>query len=112
MRRSNFFGSERRLGCLTVSDFLQPESSSNLPRSMPAKYAIQIAYDEITARYPALYSYPPCYGTRPSSTTLVGELMQKDNIDVAQVEALAVDCGNQFCFALVGNKIATLCPAE
>ena len=71
---------------------------------------LQLAYDEITARYPALYSYPPCYGARPSSSTLVGELMARDKIDVAAVEQLAADCGESFCFALVGSKIATLCP--
>jgi hypothetical protein len=87
---------------------LQPSE----PDETEAKDPIQLAYDEITTRYPALYSYPPCYGSRPSSTTLVGELMAKNDIDVAKVEALAADCGEQFCFALVGNKIATLCPAE
>lgn len=79
--------------------------------SMQDKTPIQAAYDEITNRYPGLYSYPPCYGVRPSSSTLVGELLIKDNIDVTAVEQLASDCGETFCFALVGNKIATLCPA-
>ena len=70
----------------------------------------QIAYDEITARYPGLYAYPPCYGVRASSSTLVGELMPKDDIDVARVESLAEACGDTFCFGLVGQKIAPLCP--
>ena len=71
----------------------------------------QIAYDEVVARYPSLYSYPPCYGIRPSSSNLVGELMQRDNMDVAAVEQQAQQCGATFCLALVGNKIATLCPS-
>jgi hypothetical protein len=73
---------------------------------------LQLAYDEITARYPPLYEFPPCYDSRASSANLVGELMAKDAIDVAAVEALAAECGESFCFALVGNKIATLCPAS
>ncbi len=70
----------------------------------------QIAYDEVVARYPGLYSYPPCYGIRPSSSNLVGELMQRDNMNVAAVDQQAQQCGATFCLALVGNKIATLCP--
>jgi len=70
----------------------------------------QTAYDEVVARYPSLYSYPPCYGIRPSSSNLVGELMQRDNMNVAAVEQQAQQCGATFCLALVGNKIATLCP--
>lgn len=70
----------------------------------------QIAYDEVVARYPGLYSYPPCYGIRPSSSNLVGELMPRDNMDVAAVDQRAQQCGDTFCLALVGNKIATLCP--
>ncbi len=70
----------------------------------------QAAYDEIVARYPSLYQYPPCYQVRPSSANLVGELTAKDAIDVQHVEILAQTCGATFCFALVGEKIATLCP--
>jgi len=76
------------------------------------KEPLQAAYDEITARYPALYSYPPCYGIRPSSSNMVGALQPLDAIDVTEVEQLAAACGDRFCFALVGNKIATLCPPE
>ena len=75
-----------------------------------AKDPIQTAYDELTARYPALYSFPPCYGVRPSSSNLVGELRRPDALDVQEIEQLAAACGATFCFALVGNKIATLCP--
>jgi hypothetical protein len=74
------------------------------------KDPIQAAYDEITARYPALYSFPPCYDVRASSSNLVGELMSRDALDVAEIEQRAATCGERFCFALVGNKIATLCP--
>ena len=71
---------------------------------------IQIAYDQITERYPALYQYPPCYGVRASSTNLRHELMRKDNIDVPTIERIAAQCGETFCFGLVGEKIAALCP--
>ena len=74
------------------------------------KEPIQVAYDEITARYPALYQYPPCDGVRASSSTVVAELMVRDAIDVAAVEQLAENCGETFCFSLVGEKIAPLCP--
>lgn len=70
----------------------------------------QLSYDALVARHPSLYAYPPCYGTRPSSSNLVGDLMAKDAVDVNAVEGLAGECGDTFCFALVGNKIATLCP--
>jgi hypothetical protein len=72
----------------------------------------QIAYDEVVARYPSLYTYPPCYGIRPSSSNLVGELMARDNMNVNAVDKRAQQCGATFCLALVGNKIATLCPAS
>ncbi len=71
---------------------------------------LQTVYDEITARYPPLYQYPPCLDVRPSSSNLRGELMRRDAIDVAVVDALAAECPETFCFALVGQKIATLCP--
>ena len=70
----------------------------------------QQAYDEITARYPALYQYPPCYDIRVSSSNLRGELMRKNEINVATIDALAAQCGESFCFGLVGNKIAAVCP--
>lgn len=92
------------------SDTLLGLLRSNDEEAIEAKESIQLAYDEMTTRYPSLYSYPPCYRVRPSSSTLVGELMEKDNMDVASVEQLADSCGEAFCFALVGNKIATLCP--
>jgi hypothetical protein len=70
----------------------------------------QLAYDALVARYPSLYAFPPCYAIRPSSSNLVGDLMAKDAVDVTVVENLASQCPDTFCFALVGNKIATLCP--
>lgn len=84
------------------ADDPSPEESDKDPE--------QLAYDEIVARYPSLYAYPPCYGKRASSSNLAGELMAKDDIDVDAVQALAESCGEAFCFALVGNKIAPLCP--
>jgi hypothetical protein len=70
----------------------------------------QAAYDEIIARYPSLYAYPPCYQIRPSSSNLVGKLQARDQMDPAKVDTWAQACGESFCFALVGEKIASLCP--
>lgn len=70
----------------------------------------QVAYDEITARYPLLYQYPPCYGVRATTSTLAGKLLKRDEIDVDAVTAMADQCGASFCFGLVGQKIAPLCP--
>ena len=85
--------------------------AANPPAQEDEKSPQQIAYDEVVARYPSLYSYPPCYDTRPSSSNLSGELMVRDKINVDAVEARATQCGETFCLSLVGNKIATLCPA-
>ena len=70
----------------------------------------QVAYDEVVARYPALYQYPPCYGVRVSSSNLVGALMPKDAMDEDAISEYAASCGENFCFALVGYKIAPVCP--
>ena len=74
------------------------------------KDPVQQAYDKLKARYPELYQYPPCYGVRASSSTLVGELMPETSVDVERVHQLASECGETFCFGLVGSKIAPLCP--
>ena len=81
------------------------------PQEVEAKDPEQLAYDALVARHPALYSYPPCYGVRASSSTLRGKPTAIEDIDPDDVEVLAAECGQTFCFALVGNKIATLCPA-
>lgn len=70
----------------------------------------QIAYDQLVARYPTLYRYPPCYGVRPSSSNLAGPLMNIENIDADQVIELAETTCANFCFSVVGQKIAPLCP--
>lgn len=92
------------------SDLMLAAYKAANPEPEEEKEPIQVAYDEITARYPALYQYPPCYGVRASSSTLVAELMVRDAIDVEAVEQLAENCGETFCFSLVGEKIAPLCP--
>ena len=70
-----------------------------------------IVCDLLVARHPALYSYPPCYGVRASSSNLRGKPTAIEEINPAEVETMATECGETFCFALVGSKIATLCPA-
>ncbi|XOV85044.1 MAG: hypothetical protein ACFHXK_07930 [bacterium] len=94
------------------SNLLMTQLAAATPRAEEnEKSPQQAAYDEVVARYPSLYSYPPCYDIRPTSSNLVGELLVRDNIDVEVVDTLATQCGDNFCLALVGNKIATLCPA-
>ena len=93
------------------SDSLLEQLRAAMPDSREdEKDPEQQAYDEITARYPALYQYPPCYDIRVSSSNLRGELMRKNEINVATIDALAAQCGESFCFGLVGNKIAAVCP--
>ena len=72
----------------------------------------QIAYDALTAQHPSLYAYPPCYGIRTSSNNLAGELFKLEVADVSQIEGWAKACPEVFCFALVGQKIAPLCPQD
>ncbi len=84
--------------------------STNPDPEEDGREPLQVAYDELTALHPSLYRYPPCFGVRPSSANLVGAIQTVQAINAEQVEALADDCGETFCFALVGNKIATLCP--
>lgn len=70
----------------------------------------QVAYDALVALHPELYEFPPCYGVRPSSSNLAGDLMLPENLQVAAVEHNASACGDTFCFAFVGAKVAQLCP--
>ena len=70
----------------------------------------QIAYDRLTALHSSLYAYPPCYGVRPSSSNLTSDLVAMDAIDPDQMDQLASACGESFCFAFVGQKVAPLCP--
>lgn len=94
------------------SDLMLEAYRAAHPEPEDEKDPVHVAYDEITARYPALYQYPPCLDERVSSSVLIGELMAKDEIDVQVVEARAQACDETFCFALVGQKIATLCPSR
>ena len=73
------------------------------------KTPLQAAYDVLTANHPGLYEYPPCLDIRVSSSNLAGELMAQDEIDEGAIEAAALDCDGEFCFALVGQKIAPVC---
>ena len=92
------------------SDLMLADYKAANPDPEEEKDPIQIAYDEITGRYPELYQFPPCLDERVSSSVLVGELAPKDQLNVVEIERLANECGDSFCFALVGQKIATLCP--
>jgi len=80
------------------------------PPADDAKDPLQVAYDEVVARYPSLYEYPPCYGVRPSSSNMIGKPTAMDGLNTDEIDGLAATCGESFCLALVGNKIATLCP--
>ena len=89
---------------------LEQLRAANPAPSEEEKDPQQVAYDEVVARYPALYQYPPCYGVHVSSSNLAGELMPKDAMDEDAINEYASSCGDNFCLALVGNKIAPLCP--
>ncbi len=92
----------RSIGMLRAMAASEPDEEEKAPE--------QIAYDALTAQFPSLYEYPPCYGARPSSTTLVGDLFHIKDANVTQIETWAAGCPETFCFALVGQKIAPLCP--
>ncbi len=96
------------------SDTLLAELRAGEPdaEEIDAKDPEQQAYDALVARHPALYSYPPCFGVRASSSNLRGKPADIEDIDPAAVETLAAECPDTFCFALVGSKIATLCPTS
>ena len=94
------------------SDSLLARLRADNPIEADEKEPEQLAYDEIIARYPSLYAYPPCYGVRVSSSNLAGDLMPKDAMDVAEIERLAATCPELFCFGLVGQKIAPICPKQ
>ena len=93
------------------SDLMLADYKAANPDPKEEKDPVQVAYDEITARYPELYQFPPCLDERVSSSVLMGEIAEKDQLDVANIERLASECGDSFCFSLVGQKIAPLCPA-
>lgn len=71
---------------------------------------LQVAYDELTARHSDLYAWPPCYGIRATSNNLRTPTMALDAIDAELMATEATACPETFCFALVGQKIAGLCP--
>ena len=84
--------------------------SANPEPDADEKDPLQAAYDEVTATYPALYTFPPCYGVRASSATLRTPTMRRDAMDAPAVEAAAAACGERFCLTLIGEKMAGLCP--
>jgi len=94
------------------SDTLMALLRTRFPQDDPASEAktpLQAAYDVLTANHPGLYEYPPCLDIRVSSSNLAGELMALDAIDEPAIEQAAAACSGQFCFALVGQKIAPVC---
>ncbi len=93
------------------SDLMLKKLQAEADAQEEEKHPEQKAYDELVARYPVLYAYPPCYGVRPSSSNLAGELVAMEEVDVDVIEGIAAECGTEFCFSVVGQKIAPLCPA-
>ena len=72
---------------------------------------MQAAYGRLTEKYPALYQYPPCPDDlRASSSTLKGTPQREDELQSAAFEEWAQQCPDTFCLAMVGTKIAGLCP--
>ena len=70
---------------------------------------LQVAYDQLTQTHPSLYQFPPCLGARASSRTLLVSPQRMNEIDPEQIEAQASQCDGNFCFTLIGEKIAGLC---
>lgn len=93
------------------SNLMFADPSNSAPQE-EQKAPEQVAYDALTALFPTLYEYPPCYSVRPSSSNLAGALFAREAADVAQIKQWANACPETFCFALVGQKIAPLCPKE
>ena len=71
---------------------------------------IDAAYARITNAHSEFYQFPPCRGVRVSSSNKVGDLVATDALTVADFEARAARCPNEFCITFVGRKVAGVCP--
>ena len=72
---------------------------------------VQAAYNELINSHAELYAYPPCLDdVKASSSTMIGSSFRLAAADPAEIDRRASACSTQLCFALIGQKVATLCP--
>jgi len=74
---------------------------------------LESTYNQMVAEHPELYQYPPCLNDiRVSSSTMVGKPIKLQHIRSTEISERAARCAVELCFALVGQKLTTLCPRE
>ena len=76
-----------------------------------AQDRLTAVYNEMINHHSELYTYPPCLDdVRASTTTMVGTGFHPASADPVEIHRRASNCATQMCFALIGQKVATLCP--
>ena len=76
-----------------------------------AQDRLSAVYNEMVNNHSELYAYPPCLDdVRVSSTTMLGSAFNHSAADPGEINRRASSCASQMCFALIGQKVATLCP--
>ena len=76
-----------------------------------AQDRLSAVYNEMVNNHSGLYVYPPCLDdVRVSSTTMLGSAFNHRAADPGEINRRASGCASQMCFALIGKKVATLCP--
>ena len=66
-------------------------------------------YAYLTNKIPELYQFPTCLGTRITSSNLIGDLMPKDGVTLADFVSRAKKCDKDLCVGMIGKKIAAVC---
>ena len=66
-------------------------------------------YAYLTNKIPELYQFPTCLGTRITSSNLIGDLMPKDSVTLADFVSRAKKCDKDLCVGMIGKKVAAVC---
>ena len=66
-------------------------------------------YAYLTNKIPELYQFPTCLGTRITSSNLIGDLIPKDSVTLADFVSRAKKCDKDLCIGMIGKKIAAVC---
>ena len=66
-------------------------------------------YAYLTNKIPELYQFPTCLGTRITSSKLIGDLIPKDSVTLADFVSRAKKCDKDLCVGMIGKKIAAVC---
>lgn len=86
-------------------------AEQSMTEAEQAQNRLSAVYNEMVNNHSELYAYPPCLDdVRVSSTTMVGSAFNHSAADPGEINRRAGSCASQMCFALIGQKIATLCP--